>query len=50
MMNVECTKTLYRCDQVDNVCTINKVADRLGLGDGPARGHLTVRATGDAVP
>lgn len=45
---IECTKTLFTCGAHDNVCWVNKVADRLGLGDGRP-GPLSVRATGVAI-
>jgi hypothetical protein len=31
VMQVECTKTLFQCGAVGNVCFVNKVAARLGL-------------------
>jgi hypothetical protein len=45
VMGVSCTESLFTCGPRDNVCSINKVADRLDGSSGP----LTVRATGRAV-
>ncbi len=46
IMNVGCTKTLFRCDKADNVCWINKVAARLGLGPDKPGGTLFVHKSG----
>jgi hypothetical protein len=45
VMGVSCTESLFTCGPTDNVCSINKVADRL---NGSA-GRLAVRSTGRAV-
>lgn len=45
---VECTKRLFQCGLPDNVCSINKVADRLGITDAPKTG-LRVRSTRRAL-
>lgn len=43
---IECTKRLFRCGPADNVCFVNKVASRLGLGPEAKRsGDLSVRST-----
>lgn len=54
VMEVECTKTLFQCGTArDNVCFINKVADRLGLSCDPTENKtdspLSVRTTGTAI-
>jgi len=52
---VECTKTLFQCGPTNNVCWVNKVADRLGLGTGKSFGsshpndRLLVRSTGTVL-
>ena len=51
VMGVNCTKTLFQCGTAaDNVCWINKVADRLGLACDPTENKtdspLSVRSTG----
>lgn len=54
VMDVECTKSLFRCGPAtDNVCWINKVADRLGLAcdatENKTDSPLFVRATGTTI-
>jgi hypothetical protein len=47
---IECTKSLFVCGTNDDVCTINKVTNRLGLGrDKPSRDGLFVRSTGTRI-
>jgi hypothetical protein len=57
-VNIECTKTLFQCGYANNVCWVNKVADRLGLNckestpktsDDPDH-VLRERATGRVIP
>jgi hypothetical protein len=45
---IQCTKAIFSCGSLSNVCWVNKVADRLGIGDGRP-GALTVRATGAPI-
>jgi hypothetical protein len=54
VMDVSCTKTLFQCGPaVDNVCWINKVADRLGVAcdatENKTDSPLFVRGTGGRV-
>jgi hypothetical protein len=47
---IECTKRLFKCGAADNVCFVNKVASRLGLGPEANRsGDLAVRSTGRRI-
>ncbi|WP_437643745.1 hypothetical protein [Sorangium sp. So ce362] len=47
---IECTKRLFTCGAADNVCFVNKVASRLGLGPEASRlGDLTVGSTGRRI-
>lgn len=48
--SVECVKELFDCaPPTGNVCWINKVANRLGVGPEPKPGAVTVKATGAIV-
>ena len=55
MMAVNCTRTLFQCGiAADNVCWINKVADRLGVCVRPipkikTDSPLSVRGTGTRI-
>jgi hypothetical protein len=51
IMSVNCVKTLFQCGPAGNVCWVNKIADRLGIGErAPASsGDLKVRATGRTI-
>ena len=46
---VECTQRLFQCGAEDNVCHLNKVAERIGLGPDARRGDLAVRSTGQRI-
>jgi hypothetical protein len=47
---IECTMRLFQCGPADNVCSVSKVASRLGLGpDAKRSGDLAVRTTGRRV-
>jgi hypothetical protein len=47
---IECTAPLFRCGYMDdNVCLVNKVASRLGLGPEATSDPLFLRSNGQRI-